>query len=162
MKGKYLILGSNIGDRIKNIKTAVNTIRLYIGNVVRASSIYLTEPWGHTDQAAFYNQVIEIETELDADETLNKVLSIEESMGRVRKKKWAERIIDIDILYFDDQVISKKNLSIPHPGIPDRRFVLVPLCELIPDSIHPVLNISNADLLKATKDQLGVKKILID
>ena len=162
MKGKYLILGSNIGDRIENIKTAVNTIKLYIGHVVRASSIYLTEPWGHTDQPAFYNQVIEIETELDAVETLIKVLAIEESMGRVRKKKWAERIIDIDILYFDDQVISRKNLSIPHPGIPDRRFVLVPLCELIPDSIHPVLNVSNADLLKATKDQLGVKKILID
>ena len=80
-------------------------------------------------------------------------------MGRVRKKKWAERIIDIDILYFDDQVISQENLSIPHPGIPDRRFVLIPLCELIPDHIHPVLNVSNTDLLKVTKDHLGVKKV---
>ncbi len=159
MKGKYLILGSNIGDRISNIETAVNKIRTNVGQVVRASSIYLTEPWGHKEQATFYNQVVEIKTELDAFETLNKLLAIEESMGRVRKKKWAERIIDIDILYFDDQVISKENLSIPHPGIPDRRFVLVPLCELIPDHIHPELNVSNDDLLKATKDHLGVKKV---
>jgi len=159
MKGKYLILGSNIGDRISNIETAVNKIRTNVGQVVRASSIYLTEPWGHKEQATFYNQVVEIKTELDAFETLNKLLAIEESMGRVRKKKWAERIIDIDILYFDDQVISRENLSIPHPGIPDRRFVLIPLCELIPDHIHPVLNVSNADLLKATSDHLGVKKV---
>ena len=159
MKGKYLILGSNIGDRISNIETAVNKIRTNVGEVVRASSIYLTEPWGHKEQAAFYNQVVEIKTELDAFETLNKLLAIEESMGRVRKKKWAERIIDIDILYFDDQVISQENLSIPHPGIPDRRFVLIPLCELIPDHIHPVLNVSNTDLLKVTKDHLGVKKV---
>ena len=159
MKGKYLILGSNIGDRISNIETAVNKIRTNVGEVVRASSIYLTEPWGHKEQAAFYNHVVEIKTELDAFETLNKLLAIEESMGRVRKKKWAERIIDIDILYFDDQVISQENLSIPHPGIPDRRFVLIPLCELIPDHIHPVLNVSNTDLLKVTKDHLGVKKV---
>jgi 2-amino-4-hydroxy-6-hydroxymethyldihydropteridine diphosphokinase len=159
MKGKYLILGSNIGDRISNIQIAVSKISTIVGEVVRASSIYLTEPWGHKEQAAFYNQVVEIKTELDAFETLNKLLAIEESMGRVRKKKWAERIIDIDILYYDDLIISKENLSIPHPGIPDRRFVLIPLCELIPDSIHPVWKVSNADLLKATKDHLGVKKV---
>ena len=159
MKGKYLILGSNIGDRISNIQTAINKIRTNLGQVVRVSSIYLTEPWGHMEQAAFYNQVVEIKTDLDAFEALNKLLTIEESMGRIRKKKWAERIIDIDILYYDDQIINKRNLSIPHPGIPDRRFVLIPLCELIPDGIHPKLNVSNIDLLKATKDYLGVKKV---
>ena len=159
MKGKYLILGSNIGDPISNIETAVNKIRTNVGEVVRASSIYLTEPWGKKDQATFYNQVIEIKTDLNAFETLNKILAIEESMGRVRTKKWAERIIDIDILYYNDQDIRKKNLTIPHPGIPDRKFVLIPLCELIPDGIHPVLNVSNTDLLKACKDNLGVKKI---
>jgi len=159
MKGKYLILGSNIGDPISNIETAVNKIRTNVGEVVRASSIYLTEPWGKKDQAAFYNQVIEIKTDLNALETLNKILAIEESMGRVRTKKWAERIIDIDILYYNDQVIRKKDLTIPHPGIPDRKFVLIPLCELIPDGIHPVLKVSNTDLLKVSKDNLGVKKI---
>lgn len=159
MKGKYLILGSNIGDPISNIETAVNKIRTNVGEVVRASSIYLTEPWGKKDQAAFYNQVIEIKTDLNAFETLNKILAIEESMGRVRTKKWAERVIDIDILYYNDQVIRKKNLTIPHPGIPDRKFVLIPLCELIPDGIHPVLKVSNTDLLKVSKDNLGVKKI---
>jgi len=159
MKGKYLILGCNIGDRITSLQTALVKIKTDIGRIVRTSSIYATEPWGLKDQPPFYNQVVEIETDFDAFDTLNKVLAIEESMGRVRKEKWAERIIDIDILYFENQVINKENLTIPHPGIPDRRFVLIPLCELIPDNTHPVLKVSNADLLNATKDHLGVKKI---
>ena len=159
MKGKYLILGSNIGDPISRIQIALEKINTDIGEVTRTSSIYVTEPWGFKDQPAFYNQVIEIKTELDAFDTLNKLLAIEKSMGRVRKEKWAERIIDIDILYFDDQVINKENLTIPHPGIPDRRFVLIPLCELIPDQIHPALHVSNADLLRTTSDTLEVRRI---
>ena len=159
MKGKYLILGSNIGDPISRIQIALEKINTDIGEVTRTSSIYVTEPWGIKDQPAFYNQVIEIKTELDAFDTLNKLLAIEKSMGRIRKEKWAERIIDIDILYFDDQVINKENLTIPHPGIPDRRFVLIPLCELIPDQIHPALHVSNADLLRTTSDTLEVRRI---
>ena len=161
MKGKYLILGSNIGDPVSSLQNALYRIETDVGNVVRTSSIYITEPWGFKDQPPFYNQVVEIETNFNAFDTLKKVLAIEKSMGRMRKEKWAERIIDIDILYFEDQVINKENLAIPHPGIPDRRFVLIPLCELIPDQIHPVLKVSNADLLKSTKDHLGVKKIYI-
>lgn len=159
MKGKYLILGSNTGDPESSLQNALVKIETDVGNVVRTSSMYITEPWGFKDQPPFYNLVVEIETNFDAFDTLRKVLAIEKSMGRIRKEKWAKRIIDIDILYFDDQVINKENLTIPHPGIPERRFVLVPLCELIPDKIHPVLKVSNADLLKSTKDHLGVKKI---
>jgi 2-amino-4-hydroxy-6-hydroxymethyldihydropteridine diphosphokinase len=159
MKGKYLILGSNIGDPISRIQIALEKINTDIGEVTRTSSIYVTEPWGLKDQPPFYNQVVEIETKIDAIDTLKKVLAIEKSMGRVRKEKWAERIIDIDILYFDDQVINKENLTIPHPGIPDRRFVLIPLCELIPDQIHPALHVSNADLLRTTSDTLEVRRI---
>ncbi len=159
MKGKYLILGSNIGDPISRIQIALEKINTDIGEVTRTSSIYVTEPWGLKDQPPFYNQVVEIETKIDAFDTLKKVLAIEKSMGRVRKEKWAERIIDIDILYFDDQVINEKNLTIPHPGIPDRRFVLIPLCELIPNQIHPVLKVSNADLLRTTSDTLEVRRI---
>lgn len=159
MKGKYLILGSNIGDRISSLQAALIKIETDVGRVVRTSSIYATEPWGFKDQPGFYNQVIEVETDYNAIDTLNKLLSVEKSMGRTREKKWGERIIDIDILYFENQIINTANLTIPHPGIPDRKFVLIPLCELIPDNIHPVLKISNADLLKATNDNLSVEKI---
>ena len=159
MKGKYLILGSNLGDPESSLQTALEKINSELGRVVRTSSVYVTEPWGLKDQPPFYNQVVEVKTELNAYETLEKLLEIETSMGRIRGKKWAERIIDIDILYFDDQIINHDNLSIPHPGIPDRRFVLVPLCELIPEMVHPVLKVTNADLLGSTSDTLVVQKI---
>jgi 2-amino-4-hydroxy-6-hydroxymethyldihydropteridine diphosphokinase len=159
MKGKYLILGSNLGDPLSSLQTALEKIKTEVGEVVRSSSVYVSEPWGIKDQPAFYNQVVEIETEFSAYSTLKKLLAIETSMGRIRGEKWGERIIDIDILYFDDQVINTDNLIIPHPGIPGRRFVLVPLCELIPDQIHPVLNVSNADLVQITSDTLCVQKI---
>jgi 2-amino-4-hydroxy-6-hydroxymethyldihydropteridine diphosphokinase len=159
MKGKYLILGSNLGDPESSLQTALEKIKSEVGRVVRTSSVYVTEPWGLKDQPPFYNQVVEVKTELNAYETLEKLLEIETSMGRIRGKKWAERIIDIDILYFDDQIINHDNLSIPHPGIRDRRFVLVPLCELIPEMVHPVLQVTNADLLGSTSDTLEVQKI---
>ena len=159
MKGKYLILGSNLGDPESSLQTALDKINSELGRVVRISSVYVTEPWGLKDQPPFYNQVIEVETKLNPHDTLEKLLEIETSMGRIRGKKWAERIIDIDILYFDDQIINHDNLSIPHPGIPDRRFVLVPLCELIPEMVHPVFPETNADLLGSTSDTLEVQKI---
>jgi len=157
MKGKYLILGSNVGDRETNIREAILKIESKVGKVIRTSSMYQTEPWGYGGQPHFYNQVIEIETSLDASHTLKEILMIEKSMGRVRNQKWRERIIDIDILYFEDLVVHDKDLTLPHPGIPDRKFVLEPLCELIPDEIHPLLRISNAELLKKTGDRLGVE-----
>jgi 2-amino-4-hydroxy-6-hydroxymethyldihydropteridine diphosphokinase len=159
MKGKYLILGSNVGERELNLKDAWIKIINNIGPVLSSSSVYQTEPWGYREQASFYNQIIQIETTLDAYETLNAILAIEKSLGRIRIGKWQERIIDIDILYFEDQIINEKKLTIPHPGIPDRRFVLEPLCELIPDEIHPALMLSNAELLKAIDDQLKTEKI---
>ncbi len=159
MKGKYLILGSNLGDPEGSLQTALEKIKSELGKVVRTSSVYVTEPWGLKDQPPFYNQVAEVETELNAYDTLEKLLKIETSMGRIRGRKWAERIIDIDILYFEDQIINADKLHIPHPGIPDRRFVLVPLCELIPEMVHPVLQVTNADLLGSTLDSLEVHKI---
>jgi len=159
MKGKYLILGSNTGERELNLKDAQVMIANHIGPIIRSSSIYQTEPWGYTEQPFFYNQIIQIETDLNAYETLNAILVIEKSLGRIRIGKWQERIIDIDILYFEDQIINEGKLTIPHSGIPDRRFVLEPLCELIPDEIHPALMLSNAELLKATNDKLKTEKI---
>ncbi len=159
MKGKYLILGSNLGDPESSLQTALEKIESEVGKVVRTSSVYVTEPWGLKEQPAFYNQVVEVDTDLNAYDTLEKLLEIETSMGRKRGRKWAERIIDIDILYFEDQIIKADKLSIPHPGIPDRRFVLVPLCELIPEKVHPVLQVTNAQLLESTMDTLEVHKI---
>lgn len=160
MKGKYLILGSNVGPRTRHLQLAREMIGEQVGPVLRSSSIYQTEPWGYSDQPAFLNQVTQVNTDLNAFETLKTILEIEKSIGRIRNGKWRERTIDIDILYFEDQVINSESLLVPHPGIPFRKFVLIPLCELIPGEIHPVLKVSNAELLKATDDILGVVKVI--
>jgi 2-amino-4-hydroxy-6-hydroxymethyldihydropteridine diphosphokinase len=160
MKGKYLLLGSNVGDREKYLREARVKVLKHIGPITGMSSIYLTEPWGYEEQSSFYNQVIQVETNLNPFETLKVILNIEKEIGRIRDGKWKERIIDIDILYFQDIIINEDQLTIPHPGIPDRRFVLEPLCELIPDAIHPLLKVSNKKLLDKTKDQLRVEKII--
>jgi len=159
MKGKYLLLGSNVGNREKYLQEARLKIAKHIGAVINMSSIYLTEPWGFQDQSPFYNQIIQVETHLSPLDTLNAILAIEKVIGRIRTGKWKERIIDIDILYFEDNIINERELTIPHPGIPDRRFVLEPLCELIPDAIHPVLKMSNKELLNNTNDPLKVERV---
>lgn len=161
MKGKYLILGSNLGDRDKHLHAARLGIIRNIGPIKRSSSVYLTEPWGFSDQPPYYNQVIQVETTLKVHQTLDAILKIEEEIGRIRNKKWQERIIDIDILYYDNMILNDSRLTIPHPGIPYRNFVLEPLCELIPDEIHPVLKVSNAELLRTTGDRLVANKIRI-
>jgi 2-amino-4-hydroxy-6-hydroxymethyldihydropteridine diphosphokinase len=159
MKGKYLLLGSNVGDREKHLREAREKVVRHIGAVVRESSVYLTEPWGFQKQTPFYNQILQIHTDLGPHEVLHTILHIEKELGRLRTGKWKERIIDIDILYYEDEIINDAQLTIPHPGIPDRRFVLEPLCEIIPDAIHPALNVSNRYLLSHTNDPLRVEKI---
>jgi 2-amino-4-hydroxy-6-hydroxymethyldihydropteridine diphosphokinase len=160
MKGKYLLLGSNVGNRELHLHNARERIKNDLGAIEKGSSIYLTEPWGYGKQSSFYNQVIQVETPLNAYEVLNTILVIEKELGRIRTDKWNERIIDIDIIYFEDQIINDEKLIIPHPGIPFRRFVLEPLCELIPDEIHPVLYVSNKELLRNTDDELCVERII--
>lgn len=159
MKGKYLILGSNVGAREIHLSTAREHIVRRLGPISRSSSIYESDPWGYHDQPSFLNQVIEVETSLDAFNLLKTIQSIEKVMGRKRNGKWRERIIDIDIAYYDDMVLSSDKLTLPHPGIPHRRFVLVPLCELIPGELHPVFGISQLDLLQRTDDELSVEKV---
>ena len=152
----FLITGGNIGDRKKNLETAAAMIQKQIGKIIRLSAIYETEAWGITNQPAFYNQVLEIDTLLSAPEVLHLILKIEEEMGRKRTIKNAARIIDIDILFFNDEIINEQNLIIPHPEIANRRFVLLPLLELDPAKLHPVLNKSVRELLSETKDKLKV------
>ncbi len=155
----YLLLGTNLGNKSNNLAIASQKISLDCGNIIIRSNIYETSPWGVTDQPVFYNQVIKLETENTAQKLLEIILLIELGMGRARELKWGERVIDIDILYFNNEIINDQNLSIPHPEIPNRKFTLVPLCELAADYKHPFLNVSNQQLLYACKDSGIVTKI---
>ncbi|MEN9569058.1 MAG: 2-amino-4-hydroxy-6-hydroxymethyldihydropteridine diphosphokinase [Bacteroidota bacterium] len=158
MNKVYLLLGSNMGNSRQLLSTAIKHIETFIGSVSRASGIYVTAAWGHTNQPDFLNQVIIIETTLDADATLNNILEIEKKMGRVRTTKNAPRVIDIDILFFNKAVINSRHLQVPHPLLQNRRFVLVPLNELSPGFKHPVLQQSIHQLLVNCPDKLDVKK----
>ncbi len=155
----FLITGGNIGDKRKNLQTASALINEQVGTIIRSSKIYETEAWGITDQPAFYNQVHIVESDFPAREVLNKILKIEEDMGRKRTIKNAARIIDIDILFFNEEIVNEQNLVIPHPQISNRRFVLLPLNELAPKMIHPVLKKSIDQLLLQTNDQLQVTAV---
>ena len=159
MKGIYLLLGSNMGDRRSFLKRADLHIRSKVGPVLRRSSVYRTAAWGFTDQRDFYNQVLEVEAILPPVELLKKIEEIMDLMGRSRTEKWRERVIDIDILYYGDHQINQPDLIIPHPRIQERRFTLVPLCELAPEMMHPVLGLCHKELLEACEDKLDVYKI---
>jgi 2-amino-4-hydroxy-6-hydroxymethyldihydropteridine diphosphokinase len=134
----YLSLGTNLGDRLKNLHTAITllppkvTLRLH-------SSIYETEPWGYSDQPAFLNQILKTETALDPLELLAFLKTIESAMGRQETFRFGPRLIDLDILFYDDLVMETQQLTIPHPRIAERAFILVPLAEIAPDLLHPVL-----------------------
>ena len=159
MNTGYILTGGNLGDRLANLQKAKEYLGKETGNIVTSSSIYETEAWGNNDQPDFYNQVHIINTKLSAEQMMEKILKIEEQMGRVRAAKNASRIIDIDILFFNDDVINKKDLVIPHPEISNRRFVLTPLNELSPELVHPVLNKTINELLSTCKDTLSVKPL---
>lgn len=153
----YLLIGGNVGNRNKNIITAIELLQQQIGNIIKRSSIYETEAWGNTDQPDFLNQVLLAETELNAAECMHQILSIEEKMGRIRSEKNDPRIIDIDILFFNDEIINTPHLTIPHPQIQHRKFVLVPMNELASGLVHPVLNQTINTLLKNCIDPLEVR-----
>lgn len=155
----YLLLGSNLGNRAEYLANARNLIELFVGDIKRASAIYETLPWGVSEQPNFYNQAIAVATQLSAEELLLNLLQIEEKLGRERSQKWQARKIDLDILYYQQDIISQTQLTVPHPQIEHRRFTLVPLVEIAPDYVHPVLQQSNAQLLAKCQDTLEVKKI---
>ena len=154
----YLLLGSNIGDSQLQLSVAIKYIEQKIGAVIRQSKLYSTAAWGDTRQPDFLNQVIIVETALTPLETMQTILAIEKEMGRVRTLKNAPRIIDIDILFFNKMVMDEPMLTLPHPEIQNRRFVLIPLNELTPNLNHPVLGLSVHQLLKICPDRLTVKK----
>ncbi|MFN8545004.1 MAG: 2-amino-4-hydroxy-6-hydroxymethyldihydropteridine diphosphokinase [Candidatus Binatia bacterium] len=154
----YIGIGSNLGDRRANTVEAIERVGGLDGTrIVRASSFYESEPLGDA-KTWFVNSVIEIETELPTERLLKKLLAIEEAMGRkrVKGKKWGSRVIDLDILLADQEIIEKRSLKVPHPEMHRRRFVLLPLAELAPHVIHPSLGQSVSTLLATLKDQKRV------
>ncbi len=154
----YLLLGSNLGNSRTQLSKAIAAIKKQIGEVTRQSGLYATAAWGNTKQPDFLNQVIIVETHLTPEQTMQTILGIEKKMGRTRTVKNAPRIIDIDILFFNKEIINIPNLAVPHPEIQNRRFVLVPLNELSPNLVHPVLKRSVHQLLIHCADTLNVKK----
>jgi 2-amino-4-hydroxy-6-hydroxymethyldihydropteridine diphosphokinase len=159
MNISYLLIGGNEGDRRLQLATARERITMAGGRILLASSLYETAAWGKTDQADFLNQALEVSTEQDAPVWLATLLAIEEKMGRRRLEKYGSRIIDIDILFFNNSIIRDERLTIPHPEIQYRRFALAPLEEIAPFYTHPVLNRTVRDLLADCSDPLTVKKV---
>jgi 2-amino-4-hydroxy-6-hydroxymethyldihydropteridine diphosphokinase len=153
----YLGLGSNLGDRGGNLRQALTLLSLKV-NLEDVSSVYETEPEGYKEQPLFLNLVCRITTDLCPEELLHLAKEIETKMGRVPSFPNAPRIMDIDILFYEDKIMETPNLTIPHPRLQDRAFVLIPLAEIAPDLINPRLRQSVAELAKDVKGQQGVWK----
>ncbi len=159
MNTTYLLLGSNMGNSRQQLLQAKKNIQQQIGKIIRQSNLYSTAAWGNTQQPDFLNQVIIVQTKLTAAQTMQSILTIEKKMGRIRNKKNDPRIIDIDILFYNKEIIDNSNLIVPHPQLQNRNFVLVPLNQLSPNFKHPVLNKTIHQLLRNSPDKLTVNKI---
>ena len=159
MSKTYLLLGSNLGNSQKQLEVARKHISKKMGEILRSSSFYCTSAWGNTNQPDFLNQVIIINNKLCPEDSMATILDIETKMGRIRTEKNAPRIIDIDILFYNKKIINTKHLTIPHPLMQERNFVMLPLNELSPNFVHPVLKKNIHTLFLTCKDKLAVNKI---
>jgi 2-amino-4-hydroxy-6-hydroxymethyldihydropteridine diphosphokinase len=159
MNNIYLSLGSNIGDRAGNISRAVAELGPHRVRLVKQSSLYETEPVELREQGWFLNGVVEVETELTPQQLMQVLLKIEREMGRERIVPKGPRIIDMDILLFSSSVVKESRLEIPHPRMADRCFVLVPLAEIAPGAVHPVLKKTIQQLLQETPDHSEVRRV---
>ncbi len=153
----YIGLGSNMGDKKGMCRKALELLGR-AGRVAKVSSFYCTEPVGYQEQEDFVNAVAELETEVSPGELLAECLRIEEALGRSRELRWGPRTIDLDILLYGDRVVNEPALTIPHPLLAVRRFVLTPLCEIAPQAVHPVLKKTAARLLHELKETHRVAK----
>jgi 2-amino-4-hydroxy-6-hydroxymethyldihydropteridine diphosphokinase len=151
-----LLLGTNLGDRLFMLEAARQAIGVEIGAVLGCSSCYESEAWGLPDQPRFLNQVLRLSTSMEPADLLGHTQQIERSLGRIRKEKWGARLIDIDILYIGQRQLNTLELQVPHPYLHLRRFTLIPLVELVPDWIHPVLGQTQDMLLRQCPDQGSV------
>ena len=152
----YLLLGGNLGERTVYLQQARESVNQQVGRLMRSSKVYETAAWGKTDQPNFLNQVLEVQTELTPEQVLQSINGIEQELGRVRQEHWGARVIDIDILFYDNLVQQTQRLTIPHPQLHLRRFTLLPLAELVPELEHPVLGKSINQLLQECPDELEV------
>lgn len=160
MGTSFILLGSNLGEREKLLKTAIGMICERCGDVVAESCIYETEPWGFDSDNNFLNQVVKIRTDLKPHDLLEKLLLIEAELGRQRDesvKGYSSRPMDLDVLYYDDMIIEDEALIVPHPRLHLRRFTLLPLCDIARDYIHPIMKKTNAELLERCTDDSDVK-----
>jgi 2-amino-4-hydroxy-6-hydroxymethyldihydropteridine diphosphokinase len=154
----YLLLGSNLKNPEQQLSTARNLIVAEIGEIINTSSLYATAAWGNTNQPDFLNQVIVVNSDFSAETLMETILKIEENMGRIRTKKNAPREIDIDILFFNNDIINLPELIVPHPLLQERKFVLIPLSEIAPNYKHPILLKTTQELLEICTDSLDVQK----
>lgn len=159
MHKAYLLTGSNLGNRFNYLRQAIQLIQQYCGTIVGRSSFYQTAAWGITEQLDFLNQALTLQTNLPPEALMMALLKIEQEMGRRREIKMGPRIIDIDILLIDEEVINTPQLTVPHPFLAERRFALMPLAEIASNAIHPVLNKTVQQLLDECPDALSVNKI---
>ena len=158
----YLLLGGNLGNKQQVFAEARTRLEEQVGIISAQSAIYETEPWGFESEDLFWNQALELKTTLSPEGVLKQTQLIELELGRIRKEKqYDSRIIDIDILFFGDQIIKTANLTVPHPRIQERKFALVPLCEIAADFIHPLFRKNIRELLDKCPDQLKVRPIEI-
>lgn len=160
MNKAYLCLGGNIGDREKSLLAALTKIEEIVGEVSLKSGLYETEAWGVENQKAYLNQCVKIETKLSPIELISALLSIEKKLGRERtvNHSYESRTIDIDILLYNEDIVQHVDLIIPHPRLHLRKFVLIPLNEIAPNYLHPLLNKTIFSLLKECEDISEVKQ----
>ncbi len=159
MNNVYLSIGGNLGKRKANLAKAIYLIEQYIGQIIALSGLYETKAWGVENQPDFLNQAIIVKTRLSPEQVLKYALGIENLMGRKRERKWYTRLIDIDLLFFEQQIINTTDLTLPHPFLAKRNFVLTPLAEIAPNFIHPILKKSVLELLKVCPDSLEVDRL---
>ena len=159
MSKVILHLGSNMGLRNQNLQDALQRQKQRVGKIKAASAVYETGAWEIKNQRDFLNQAFCLKTKLAPEEVLRNALDIELELGRQRKQKWGERIIDIDLIFYDQLILDTPHLTLPHPWLQERRFVLEPLAEIIPKWKHPVLGSKVAVLLRACQDKGWVKQV---
>ncbi len=152
-----LLLGTNMGYRLRNLDSAIDEIGKIAGKIMRVSKVYETAPWGNPDQDNFLNQALLIETELKPQVLLKEILDIEKKLGRERAEKWGPRIIDIDILFYNEDIVYDHDLKIPHPFLQDRKFSLIALNEISPNWKHPLFRKTVSEMLLECPDNNWVR-----
>jgi len=154
----FLQLGSNLGNRESLLQDAISAIEERVGKVVEKSKVYESAPWRVEGQENYLNQILKVKTEISADDVLSTILDVEKELGRIRLEKWGERLIDIDIIFYNDSIIETAELCVPHKHMHERMFVLTPLHNIAPDMVHPKYNKTVDELLQICTDTELVKE----